>query len=159
LGRRFDLDHLNRTVQAFEPPPGIWKSCPWQPRELIEVGLRQWLRCAGAALADDQVIGMPSRAVDEAWHGLVLCTATYADFCTRAYGRFLHHHPDGVGPPLGRAERTKQLERTVVAWLRVVQPGESCVLWGLDSRVGVVEPWGLPSEQVEAVEAHVQRRR
>ena len=53
-------------------------------------------------MRDDQVIGMPSHAVDEAWHGLILCTARYAAFCDRAYGRFLHHHPEG-GAPSGRA--------------------------------------------------------
>jgi hypothetical protein len=32
---------------------------------------------------------MPSRAVDEAWHGLILCTARYSAFCTTAYSQFL----------------------------------------------------------------------
>ena len=83
-------------MEALELTPAVWKTCPWQPRELIDTGLRQWLRCAGAALRDDIVIGMPSRAVDEAWHGLILCTVRYAAFCDAAYGRFLHHHPDGA---------------------------------------------------------------
>ena len=82
-------------MAALELTPAVWKTCPWEPRELIDTGLRQWLRCAGAALRDDVVIGMPSRAVDEAWHGLILCTARYAAFCDAAYGRFLHHHPEG----------------------------------------------------------------
>ena len=51
------------------------------------------LRRRRAALRDDVVIGMPSHAVDEAWHGFILCTARYAAFCDAAYGRFLHHHP------------------------------------------------------------------
>jgi hypothetical protein len=41
---------------------------------LVETGLR----CCAPALRDNQVIGMPSRAVDEAWHGLILCTARYS---------------------------------------------------------------------------------
>ena len=138
-------------VDALLVPPAAWKTCPWKPQALIETGLRQWLRCAGAAMEDGQVIGMPSRAVDEAWHGLILCTARYARFCDAAYGRLLHHHPEGdhvegdppraAGPDPGSMEQ--QLGRTVVAWSMVADPGEACVLWDLDRRVGVEQPWGL----------------
>src|SRR5260370_34353779 len=99
--------------------PAVFKTGPWRARELIDTGLRQWLRCCAPALWDNQVIGMPSRAVDEAWHGLILCTARYSAFCTKAYGEFLHHHPDGGAPP-GLASSAdpiaEQLRRTVVAW-------------------------------------------
>lgn len=93
------LGHTSAAVAELSLPDAVFKTCPWQPRELVETGLRQWLRCCGAALRDGQVIGMPSHAVDEAWHGLILCTARYATFCDRAYGRFLHHHPTGTDPP------------------------------------------------------------
>ena len=151
-----DLVQVNRAVASLRLPEAIWKTCPWQPREPIETGLRQWLRCAGAALRDDQVIGMPSHAVDEAWHGFILCTARYARFCDEAYGRFLHHHPDG-GEPSGHdaGPAAEQLGRTVVAWSLVAGAGEQCVLWNLDSRVGVEHPWGVPAERVEAVLAEL----
>jgi hypothetical protein len=29
------------------------------------------------------------------------------------------------------------------------------VLWDLDARVGVADPWGIPAARVEQVEAHV----
>ncbi|UUY04989.1 hypothetical protein LRS13_05520 [Svornostia abyssi] len=93
---------------------------------------------------------MPSRAVDEAWHGLILCTARYADFCDAAYGRFLHHHPEDGGSD-DHAPMGEQLARTVVAWSLVARPGEECVLWDLDARVGVEAPWGIPSDEVAAV--------
>jgi hypothetical protein len=145
---------MNRVVAGLELPAAIWKTCPWQPRELVETGLRQWLRCAGAALRDDRVIGMPSHAVDEAWHGFILCTAAYARFCDAAYGPFLHHHPDGTGPSSAGA-MSDQLGRTVVAWSVVAEPGEQCVLWNLDERVGVDDPWGVSAAQVEAVLAQL----
>ena len=89
---------------------------------------------------------MQSRAVDEAWHGLILCTARYSAFCTTASGQFLHHHPDG-GAPADVAALTdsvdEQLRRTVIAWSLVATPGEHCVLWDLDKHVGVDQPWGL----------------
>jgi hypothetical protein len=150
-----DLSRLTREVDGLHLPEAIWRTCPWQPRPLIETGLRQWLRCAGSALSGEQIIGMPSHAVDEAWHGLILCTAEYAAFCERAYGQFLHHHPD-LGTPLDVTDRSgtsdDQLRRTVVAWSLVARPGEACVLWDLDSQVGVETPWGVPAERVALVE-------
>jgi hypothetical protein len=143
-----------RAVENLELPEPVWRTCPWQPRQLIATGLRQWLRCAGEALREDQVIGMPSRAIDEAWHGLILCTARYAAFCQEAYGRFLHHHPEGAGD--GSADpMVDQLARTVIAWNLVRQPGEAAVLWDLDATVGVPEPWGIPAARVTQVESHI----
>ena len=111
-------------------------------------------------MRDNQVIGMPSHAVDEAWHGLILCTARYSAFCEKAYGRFLHHHPDGGAPenvPAAHEPMHEQLRRTVIAWSMVAAPGEECVLWDLDKRVGVDEPWGLDLARVEAIEADLAR--
>ena len=157
--RTVDLAAVDRAVASLQLPPAVWKTCPWEPRALIETGLRQWLRCAGAALRDDVVIGMPSRAVDEAWHGFILCTARYAAFCEAAYGRFLHHHPEGGAPDGASAGSMEdQLSRTVLAWSLVGAPGEACVLWDLDARVGIEAPWGVPQAQVTAVEAHLAAR-
>lgn len=155
--RRVDpVTRADTAVARLELPPAVFKTCPWQPRELMETGLRQWLRCCAAALRDDQVIGMPSHAVDEAWHGLILCTARYSAFCEEAYGRFLHHHPEGGAPPGARHHPlADQLRRTVIAWSMVAAPGESCVLWDLDRRVGVAEPWGLDLGRVAEIEAAV----
>ena len=116
-GDRFD--RVSTAVAELELPAAVFKTCPWQPRTLMETGLRQWLRCCAAALRDHQIIGMPSHAVDEAWHGLILCTARYAQFCTTAYGEFLHHHPEGGALPgvAGASDPAdEQLRRTVIAW-------------------------------------------
>jgi hypothetical protein len=148
-------------VADLELPSAVFKTCPWQPRGLIETGLRQWLRCCAPALRDNQVIGMPSRAVDEAWHGLILCTVRYSVFCKTAYGQFLHHHPDGGGPPgLSTVADpvAEQLGRTVVAWSLVARSGEQCVLWDLDKRVGVDGPWGLDLERAAAIQGAVYPR-
>ncbi|MEV6769882.1 hypothetical protein AB0N05_14775 [Nocardia sp. NPDC051030] len=147
------IDEVNRVVDALELSEAVFKTVPWQPRELVETGLRQWLRCAGAAMRDDQVIGMPSHAVDEAWHGLILCTMRYARFCDAAYGRFLHHFPAGDGSGGTADPMADQLGRTVVAWSMVARPGEECVLWNLDTVVGVDDPWGVPAERVASIEA------
>lgn len=142
LRRRVSNERMRAAVEALELPEAVFKTCPWQPRELVETGLRQWLLCAGAALRDDQVIGMPSRAVDEAWHGLILCTVRYARFCDAAYGRFLHHHPDGTRPSDPMAA---QLARTRLAWALVAEPGEELVLFDVDACVGAAWDPGVAS--------------
>lgn len=103
---------------------------------------------------------MPSHAVDEAWHGFILCTARYSAFCDRAYGRFLHHHPEGGAPENTAATADpmhEQLRRTVIAWSMVAEPGERCVLWDLDNHVGVAEPWGIGPTMVAEIEADLAR--
>jgi hypothetical protein len=157
-GHRFDRSYT--AVAELELPPAVFKTCPWQPRELIETGLRQWLRCCAAALRDDQVIGMPSRAVDEAWHGLILCTMRYQNFCAEAYGKFMHHHPAGSAPAEIAAAADpmdEQLRRTVIAWELVALPGEKCVLWDLDNHVGVERPWGVDLARVAEIQAAVSK--
>jgi hypothetical protein len=157
--RREDrFDRVSTAVADLELPPAVYKTCPWQPRALVETGLRQWLRCCAPAIRDNQVIGMPSHAVDEAWHGLILCTARYAAFCEAAYGRFLHHHPEGGAPAdVATDSPDEQLRRTVIAWSMVAKPGEQCVLWNLDERVGVDRPWGVDPARVAAILAEVDR--
>ncbi|WP_442943488.1 hypothetical protein [Nocardia sp. NBC_00565] len=153
-----DLHAVDKAVAALEFPDAVFKTSPWQPRELVETGLRQWLRCCGAAMRDGQVIGMPSHAVDEAWHGFILCTQMYAAFCAAAYGRFLHHYPEGVAMQgKSHGSMAEQLGRTVVAWSMVAEPGETCVLWDLDTKVGVEHAWGIDAGRVAAIEAELDR--
>jgi hypothetical protein len=155
------FDRSSTAVAELELPSAVFKTCPWQPRELIETGLRQWLRCCAAALRDDQMIGMPSHAVDEAWHGLILCTARYQTFCATAYGKFMHHHPVGGAPAKMAATDAmdEQLRRTVIAWSLVAMPGEQCVLWDLDNRVGLDQPWGLDMVRVAEIQAAITKLR
>ncbi|WP_428847306.1 hypothetical protein [Mycolicibacterium conceptionense] len=152
--RRYRLSRVSKVVADLELPPAVFKTCPWEPRPLIETGLRQWLRLCAPALRDDKAIGMPSHAVDEAWHGLILCTARYSVFCTKAYGKFLHHHPvDGAPPDMMTQGESmhERLRRTVVAWSLVAEPGEECVLWDIDQRLGLEDPWGLPMERISQI--------
>lgn len=152
--RRDGFDRSRSAVEALALPDAVFKTCPWEPRELVVTGLRQWLRCCAAALRDGQVIGMPSHAVDEAWHGLILCTRRYETFCAEAYGRFMHHTPVGAEPAGAASDpMSEQLRRTVIAWSMVASPGEECVLWDLDERVGVAEPWGLTRERIGEIES------
>src|SRR5262245_37164321 len=57
-------------------------------------GVRAWyLACL---YADGELIGMPSKAVDVAWHEMILRTREYHEFCRCAFGTYLHHTPDSA---------------------------------------------------------------
>lgn len=157
--RRYRLSHVSSAVANLELPPAVFKTCPWEPRPLIETGLRQWLRLCAPALRDNKAIGMPSHAVDEAWHGLILCTARYSAFCTKAYRTFLHHHPVDGAPAEVAAHADpmpERLRRTVIAWSLVAEPGEECVLWDIDQRLGLEDPWGLPMERIAQIQTSLE---
>jgi hypothetical protein len=41
-------------------------------------------------------VSMPSQVVDDLWHEFILHTKHYQEFCSKAFGRFLHHTPAAV---------------------------------------------------------------
>ncbi len=70
----------------------------------------------------------------------------------------MHHHPVGGAPADIEAAADpmdEQLRRTVIAWMLVARPGEQCVLWDLDNRVGVDRPWGLDLARVAEIQTAV----
>lgn len=77
-GLRIKLD------QAF---PGF----STEQRTMVLEGLRAWFQLIAANPGAQ--LGMPSKAVDSAWHEFILLTKNYADFCDKAFGKFLHHVP------------------------------------------------------------------
>jgi hypothetical protein len=61
-------------------------------------GLRQYfLACLAAQRSPlAKEVGMPSKAVDAAWHEFIVLTKEYAGFCEQAFGRYLHHTPNAM---------------------------------------------------------------
>jgi hypothetical protein len=59
---------------------------------VILEGLRSWF--VACLHAEGAILGLPSRAVDDAWHEFILSTRTYHTFCDRAFGYYLHHTPE-----------------------------------------------------------------
>lgn len=128
-----------RYIEAFRFPLALedklarghpeWSTA--QRREVLE-GLRDFfLACLHAQRAGDAMLGMPSTAVDEAWHEFILITRAYADFCRHAFGRYLHHAPEGtmeVPIPLAL--------RTTARHLRRLREDGDRRLFTLDSSVG-----------------------
>lgn len=144
-----------RYIAGYEFPSYLWermeKRLPdlsTRERQLVERGLREWFICC--AWRWGTVLGMPSRAVDEAWHEFILDTPRYTAFCTATFGEYLHHTPDeAMTKPMGDA-----LGETVRAWDRSeAGQEEESVLWDLDSRLGVAEPLGIDSAALAAARA------
>jgi len=59
--------------------------------DLVERGFRQFFMAC--ARSNGKYVAMPSKAVDAYWHALILDTKSYAEWCERTLGRFLHHVP------------------------------------------------------------------
>ena len=55
-------------------------------------------------------VGMPSKLVDTAWHEFILRTREYQEFCDNAFGKFLHHTPNGQ-KPLKKKQTKRSRER------------------------------------------------
>jgi hypothetical protein len=134
--------HIERRTRRKHPrlADGDW--------DLVERGLREWFVCC--AWRGRSVLGMPSRAVDDAWHEFILDSLAYTAFCEEALGAYLHHTPDeAMSTPMPSA-----LGNTVRAWDRsgAGSEGES-VLWDLDERLGISEPLGVDGLQLSATRA------
>ena len=100
--------------------------------ERVLDGLREWFIVC--LREPNNLVGMPSRAVDIAWHEFILITRAYTDFCKRAFGRYLHHYPEAVMEvPIEAA-----LDRTTKV-LRSVLPGAASqsILLTIDRELGM----------------------
>ena len=89
-GYTFSPTLRNKLAEEFEDRRQV---------DLALEGLRAWyVACLEARGA---LLGMPSRAVDIAWHEMILFTREYHAFCDRAFGHYLHHSPEAVaGEPM-----------------------------------------------------------
>jgi hypothetical protein len=119
--------------------------------ELALDGLRSWyLACLSA---DGEMLGMPSRAVDVAWHEMILMTRAYHAFCDRAFGRYLHHSPDA----LGDAPMEDMLARTLDVVERHSTPAHGGVplLFAVDAQARLDDGFVWAEEDM----ARMRRRR
>lgn len=131
--------HVARRVKRRHPQLG---DAGWA---LVEQGLREWFICC--AWRGRTFLGMPSRAVDDAWHEFLLDSITYTTFCTATFGSYLHHTPDEAMSG-GMAEA---LGNTVRAWDRSKAGAtEESVLWDLDERLQIRDPLGVTGLQLSA---------
>ncbi len=139
--------HIERGVRRKQPTLSDYEYAE------IEQGLRDWFICC--AWRGGTTLAMPSRVVDLAWHEFILDSASYIDFCDRAYGEYLHHIPEGDSE-LEDADGETEL---VQAWDRSdagAREGES-ILWNLDRSLGIELPLGIAVDFRRAVRSRYRR--
>jgi len=150
-------------IREYALPPSVKRKVSAAHPELrpddlaaVETGLREWLICC--AHRDGEQLGMPSAAVDWAWHEFILHTPAYHAFCRRAFGEYLHHVPEAdMDVPMRDG-----LWATVRAWDRseAGRAGRQPSLWDLDASLGLPEPIGVPDfERRAARQMRPERQR
>jgi hypothetical protein len=85
-------------------------------------------------------VSMPSQAADDLWHEFILFTRNYEVFCSRAFGRFLHHTP-----AVAVSEDRKASEGLQRTWWHACKedhinprlPARLPLLFALDAKLGV----------------------
>lgn len=129
-------DHKKRAdfISSYRFPASAWRIVRQQlpqlnpeQQQLVDTALRQFL--LACQKAQGQTLAMPSYAADLLWHGFILDTREYAQFCESAFSRKLRHSP---GP--GAAD-SMQRSWHVVCKLTGVHPREPermPLLFGLD---------------------------
>lgn len=96
--RRMMLER-ERLIRAVRIPPAALQSLEkayphlsLRDVQLVARALRQFFLVH--ARAGRGVVVMPSKAVDALWHGFILDTRAYGQFCQQAFGGFFHHIPE-----------------------------------------------------------------
>ncbi len=123
-------------------------------------GLRQYFLACLAARSGGvaRYVGMPSKAVDDAWHEFLLMEREYAEFCRHAFGRYLTHVPDErMREPMhdALANTLHQLRRASPAPGGWAMLGAVPLLFAIDRELGVTDGF----HHDEASLARLQRKR
>jgi len=132
-----------------------------QVRRVFE-GLRQYfLACLAAQRRPiAPVVGMPSRAVDDAWHDFILATRDYQAFCRPAFGKYLHHTPEALmGTPMrdALANTLHQFKHPLpggVAWATL---GTVPLLFAMDRELDYPGGFIHDAQTLDALEAARER--
>ncbi len=105
-------------------------------------GLREYFHLC--RLSGDNMVSMPSEAVDMAWHEFILFTREYQEFCDKALGCFLHHLPAEA-----MKSQTKAQHGIKIAWklsckrenVSLTAPERLPLLFAIDAGLNI--PYGM----------------
>ncbi|MCX8099423.1 MAG: hypothetical protein N3F11_10565 [Casimicrobiaceae bacterium] len=154
---RFPPALENRLVEAL---PQLDRSA----REQVLEHLRAYFLLV--ATRPGERLGMPSKAVDTAWHEFILLTRDYSEFCARAFGRDLHHAPhDGDlaarDAALGQTRYAIEQSRVQLAALGAgpIAGGAAMTLFELDEQLGIPGGFSYTAEDFERFERARQAAR
>jgi hypothetical protein len=118
--RQAELERRRVYIESYSFPSALREKLEGHPDldvsatqiSLVLDGLRTWF--VACLYADGKTLGMPSRAVDIAWHEFILMTREYQSFCDEAFGYYLHHSPEETmdeAMPAGLRRTLTTLER------------------------------------------------
>jgi len=132
-----------------------------EERAQVLEGLRQYFLVAIASLRGRiaRRLGMPSRAVDEAWQEFIAMHREYAEFCHRAFGRVLRHRAVSTtetGASDALANTLHQLKRDAphgAAWAMLAGVP---LLFALDGRLALAGGQAYDAPSLDALEAKRQ---
>lgn len=142
--RKRRLQQQQDFIRQYRFPPGLFAKMQQHLPQLDQAsyhelcnGLRQFfLACS---MAPGQNLEMPSHAVDLLWHEFILFTRSYEQFCSRAFGRFLHHAPAGSSSGVSQL-MPSWLAACAAEKINPQQPERLPALFSLDSRLGMATP-------------------
>jgi hypothetical protein len=140
--RQAELERRRIYIESYSFPAALREKLEAHPDldlsgaqiSLVLDGLRTWF--VACLYADGKTLGMPSKAVDIAWHEFILMTREYQAFCDEAFGYYLHHSPEETmdeAMPAGLRRTLATLEREPMV------PGYLGIpfLFALDGELGI----------------------
>jgi hypothetical protein len=154
--RRAGLDRRRLYIESYSFPAALREKLEAHPDldlsgtqiSLVLDGLRTWF--VACLYADGKTLGMPSQAVDIAWHEFILMTREYQSFCDEAFGYYLHHSPEetmdeAMPAALRRTLLTTEREPMLPGYL-----GIPC-LFALDSELGLPDGRSWTPEELDGL--------
>jgi hypothetical protein len=132
-------------IRTYVLPKGLFDkllekrpSLEYRDCSLVARGLRQFF--LAHLNSGGKFVSMPSQVVDDLWHEFILYTREYQRFCSKAFGRFLHHSPAAV---LGSEKIPNEGLRVV--WrqtcleenINIFKPQRLPLLFALDAKLNI----------------------
>lgn len=147
LYRRVVASQREAYIRHFELPRGLFERLRKRRPELslkdcqlVAQALRQFF--LAHLKSGRQFVSMPSQVVDDLWHEFILYTRNYDRFCSKAFGRFMHHTPAVV---LGPHQRGNAGLRRCFWWackeenIHPQRPTRMPLLFAIDRKLGIAD--------------------
>ena len=154
--RRAELERRRIYIESYSFPGALREKLEAHPdldlsgtqTSLVLDGLRTWF--VACLYADGKTLGMPSKAVDVAWHEFILLTREYQSFCNEAFGYYLHHSPEetmdeAMPAALRRTLLTTEREAMVPGYLGIP------FLFALDGELGLPDGQNWTPEELDGL--------
>ena len=151
-----DLEQRRAFIEGYRFPDSVREALRDEydpeltPAQLSIVldGLRTWF--LALLHANGKALGMPSEAVDTAWHEFIIDARAYHSFCDHALGHYLHHAPAAtMQEPLENAmRRTLAITRKHPAPQDLAAGGVP-FLFAIDDLVGIEGGYSWTGDRVE----------